>query len=132
MAVTKYSKQRKLIYDAVKENYTHPTADAIYNELKERLPSLSLGTVYRNLNQLAESGVILRLHLGEGADHYDCQTVDHYHMRCTNCGELIDIMVPHFSEIDERIERLTGNRISGHQIVFEGVCERCQRAEAHA
>lgn len=129
--MTKYSRQRKLILDAVQGNYTHPTADAVYNELKERLPSLSLGTVYRNLNRLADEGTILRLRMEEGPDRFDCQTVAHYHMRCRNCGELVDLMTDYLADVDDRVGTATGQQIESHHIMFEGVCEKCRNAAAN-
>ncbi|MDO4552414.1 MAG: transcriptional repressor [Bacillota bacterium] len=123
--MTKYSRQRKLILDAVKENYTHPTADEVYNELRERLPTISLGTVYRNLNRLAEEGVIVRLRIAEGPDRFDCQTQTHYHMRCRKCGALVDLMTDYLEDVDRRIAQATGQRIESHSIMFEGICADC-------
>ena len=67
----KYSKQRELIYDFLKERKDHPTADVVYQGVKNHLPNISLGTVYRNLMLLSELGEIQKLNIGDRADHCD-------------------------------------------------------------
>ena len=69
----------------------HPTADVIYSNLKQQDPNLSLGTVYRNLTLLSDMGEILRLRVGDGVDHFDADTSEHYHFVCTECGSVIDL-----------------------------------------
>ena len=75
MAATRYSRQRELIYQALQSTKEHPTADMIYQALKPENPSLSLGTVYRNLNLLASEGRIVRI--PSSVDHYDGDTSPH-------------------------------------------------------
>jgi Fe2+ or Zn2+ uptake regulation protein len=90
----RYSKQREMILHTLKNNPVHPTADYLYGLLKRKMPALSLGTVYRNLNMLAEGGAIKRLRGAGGKDRFDHNNFDHCHMICKNCGSVQDIMLP--------------------------------------
>ena len=91
MATSKYSHQRESIINFLTGRTDHPTADAVYQYLRNDLPTISLGTVYRNLNQMAASGRILRLHVDGKTDHYDACTDPHAHLLCTKCGAVRDI-----------------------------------------
>ena len=71
MKVLKYSRQREAIKASLMNRCDHPTADALYASIREEFPNISLGTVYRNLNLLVETGEIRKLSCGSGADHYD-------------------------------------------------------------
>ncbi|MEZ4357711.1 MAG: transcriptional repressor [Eubacteriales bacterium] len=86
-----YSKQREIIYNAMKDNRSHPTADELYNQLKPKNPQLSIGTVYRNLNLLVEKGLIDRIKVPNGPDRFDRKDSPHYHMICKVCGKAFDI-----------------------------------------
>ena len=86
MATSKYSHQREAIINFLTGRTDHPTADVVYQYLRNDLPTISLGTVYRNLNQMAASGRILRLHVDGKTDHYDACTDPHAHLLCTKCG----------------------------------------------
>ena len=79
MASLKYSRQRESIIQYLSATHSHPTADMVYMHVKEEFPNISLGTVYRNLNLLVETGEICKIHCGDGADHFDGNTSDHYH-----------------------------------------------------
>ena len=76
----KYSKQRELIYNELLKNPVHPTAEILYQSLKPANPSLSLGTVYRNLGQLAENGIIVKISMPDAGDRYDGNTKAHHHL----------------------------------------------------
>ncbi len=66
---------------------THPTASAVYNEVRKVIPNISLGTVYRNLAALSEEGVILSLSVGDGYEHFDGNSAPHAHLHCKRCGK---------------------------------------------
>ena len=87
----KRSRQREMIKSFLMGRKDHPTADVIYSNLKQQDPNLSLGTVYRNLTLLSDMGEILRLRVGDGVDHFDADTSEHYHFVCTECGGVIDL-----------------------------------------
>lgn len=121
----KYSKQRELTLKTVRENKFHPTADDIYTILKPENPNLSLGTVYRNLNVLAENGIISKLLMPNGSDRFDGNICDHYHVVCSNCGKVFDIGFSIVEELDDKIKTLTGVTVTWHRLIISGVCEAC-------
>ena len=75
-----YSKQRELVLQAVLENPIHPTADGVYQQVRQQNPRISLGTVYRNLNFLAEMGMIRKISMPVGSDRFDGRLDQHDHM----------------------------------------------------
>ena len=91
MKTLKYSRQRESIKANLMSRRDHPTADALYASIREEFPNISLGTVYRNLNLLVETGEILKLTCGNGPDHYDGNATPHYHFVCRECGQIYDI-----------------------------------------
>jgi len=123
---TKFSKQRDLILNILRSCSCHPTADWIFTEARKTNPTISLGTVYRNLNLLAAEGRIRELCFGKGVSLYDGDLRDHYHVRCNVCGKVED--VPHISPrvSDQQIEELTGYQIHSHRLEFSGICSECR------
>lgn len=119
--------QRKIILDIMKENYTHPTADEIYEKARSINPHISRGTVYRNLGVLSESGEVLKICVPNGSDHYDSTLKEHYHFVCSKCGKMYDI--PQTIKIDtELVSELMskdGFEIKSHNLVFLGLCPDC-------
>ena len=86
-----YSKQREAIITVLRDMKTHPTASAVYEKVREIIPNISLGTVYRNLAALRESGDILAISIGDGFDHFDGDKSPHIHLHCRECKEIIDL-----------------------------------------
>ena len=120
---TRYSKKREAILTAIRSSDAHPSAEWIYNTLKSTHPDLSLGTVYRNLQQMAREGRLTEL---DGpVTRFDAVTRPHTHFRCRACGAVLDLeTVPY----DERLDRLAaaqGCVVTGHTLIFTGHCPRC-------
>ena len=90
----RYSYQREAIKKVVKGTNSHPTADWIYNQTKKIIPKISLGTVYRNLKQLSKDGEINTIYDGNIA-RYDWNIESHDHLKCTQCGDLLDVHLAH-------------------------------------
>lgn len=122
----KYSKQRELTLNAVRENIIHPTADDVYAILKPENPSISLGTVYRNLNVLVGNGMINKLKMPSGSDRYDGDLKNHYHVVCDKCGKIYDIGFSVVDELDTKIKSITGVTVTWHQLIIVGICEACR------
>lgn len=121
----KYSRQRELILNTVMERPMHPSADDIYSRLKNENPNISLGTVYRNLNQLAEHGYIMRILIAGGCDRFDGRTDEHYHMICESCGQVTDVELNLLNNLDEQIEKETGFVVKKRDLILRGVCSQC-------
>ncbi len=120
------SQQRERILEMLKGTESHPTADWVYKKLKEEIPRLSLGTVYRNLNVLIEQGHIQKLPFGSTFDRFDAKTAPHYHLVCEKCGTVTDFEMPGYSDINKKAERMSSFKISRHRIDFFGLCDKCQ------
>ncbi len=126
----KYSRQRELILETIRQSPIHPTAEEIYSRAKEKMPSLSLGTVYRNLALLSELGMIGKLEAsGNHSVHYDGRNDEHCHLVCTKCGSINDIELDTLPTIDSAVARKTGFIVTEHEIVLKGTCAACA---AHA
>lgn len=124
----KYSRQRAAILSFLRSRRDHPTAELVYSNVKAEFPNISLGTVYRNLNQLAEAGMIAKHSFGGvGIDHFDYNTSPHYHFVCSCCSAVIDPPVDHrvFSAIDAEAARNFDGLIQEHRLYFCGVCKDC-------
>ncbi len=124
----KRSKQRDSILELVRSTVTHPTASWIYDQLKKEISSLSLGTVYRNLNILTEQGVIRKFDFGSTFDRYDADISPHYHFCCERCGSFVDLETPVDEGLNKEIEKTTDFKISSHRIEFYGLCDKCLNA----
>ena len=121
----RYSRQRELIYEALRQTEQHPTAEMIYQWLKPANPSLSLGTVYRNLNLLADEGAIRRMVFP--VERYDAKTMPHPHFCCDQCGAVYDLHLPYDAELDRQALLASGHDVTGHEVVFHGICTKCKQ-----
>ena len=122
----KRSKQRERMLELLGQTEIHPTADWLYQQLKKEFPSLSLGTVYRNLNILVEQKLIQKLPFGSTHDRYEVIKNPHYHLVCETCGRVQDFDMPHYAKINQQAQKVSGFSISRHRIDFFGTCEKCQ------
>ena len=122
-----YSKQRETILNTLKENVVHPTAEYLYDVLKKENSTISLATLYRNLNQLAENGIIKKIDGLENSSHFDHNTHEHYHFICKKCKRVFDIDADVAPELIRKTEELTDFVIENHDIVFSGICKDCRQ-----
>ena len=129
MANLKYSRQREAIKDYLSSVTTHPTADTVYMHIKEEFPNISLGTVYRNLNLLVETGEILKLTCGNGPDHYDGNAAPHYHFVCRECGQVYDIDMDEKTGLNATVQSKAPGKIDSHSILFYGHCYQCMEKD---
>jgi Fur family transcriptional regulator, peroxide stress response regulator len=122
------TKQKEAIMEVLRGTTSHPTADWVYNEVRKEIPNISLGTVYRNLRLLCQSGEIAELDLCSNLSRFDARSDNHYHFRCEKCGQVFDVDEPVDKKIDGRIARKTGFMIIYHKLEFRGVCRKCQNS----
>ena len=123
------TRQRRLVLDAVRARADHPCADEIYLDVRREDNKISRGTVYRNLNILAESGEITHVKV-PSADRYDLRRERHYHCFCVSCGAVFDAPVSYREEYDRKVEEETGFQVLRHRTIFEGLCPQCRAQEA--
>lgn len=127
MATLKYSRQRASIKDYLASTTEHPTADTVYLHVREEFPRISLGTVYRNLNLLAELGEAIKITTPTGGDRFDGCTDPHYHVVCTSCGEVIDLNMDekYIDKINQFADSQFDGSIDTHTTLFYGICANC-------
>ena len=119
------TKQRQVILDELRAVTTHPTADEMYEVIRRRLPKISLGTVYRNLEILSDNGVIQKLDIGGTKKRFDGNVSTHYHLRCIDCGRVDDVHLDTDNELEKKAAALTDYKIIKHRLEFIGVCPSC-------
>ncbi len=119
--------QRQVILEELSKVKTHPTASELYDMVRKRLPRIGLGTVYRNLELMAENGLILKIEVGGTQKRFDATTEDHYHIRCSFCGRVDDIDVPVMEELATQAANSSAYLILGHHVEFTGICSACQQ-----
>lgn len=120
------TRQRRIILEELAKVKTHPRADALFHMVRKRLPAISMGTVYRNLNLLKEEGKVLELTCGKYSSHYDADIRNHYHFFCTNCKQIFDLDEPLLADLDKAISRRSGMVVRYHRIHFYGYCRTCK------
>ena len=121
--------QRSLVLEAVNRLQCHATAEEIYDAVSREHPHISRGTVYRNLKQLSEAGEIRKMEVPGGPDRYDHRTHSHYHARCLQCGKVFDVEMDYIENLEQSIKDAHGFVISGHDIMFKGVCPKCRETD---
>ena len=127
MSTLKYSRQREAIKDYLMHTTSHPTADMVYAHVRQEFPNISLGTVYRNLNLLAEIGDAIKIPTGIGGDHFDGRTESHYHFCCSCCGKVEDLNLEPMSSINDAAGETFDGVITGHSMMFYGTCGECSK-----
>lgn len=122
----KVTPQRRLIFQALRDDEGHPTAEEIYHTVREVMPDMSLATVYHTLNDLVEMGEVVQLDLGEGKSRYDPAAEDHHHVVCLGCRRVLDIRRA-FSGLRLLPEEAPGYQIVRRELVFYGFCPDCRQ-----
>ena len=119
------TRQRRVILEELRRVNTHPSADEIYEIVRKRLPRISLGTVYRNLEILSDSGDIQKLEPGSSLKRFDGNPSEHFHIRCVRCDRIAD--VPMLPDLKIDLERVNASdfEIIGHRLEFLGLCPQC-------
>lgn len=124
------SRKRQAVYDCLCEYREHPTAEMLFNRLKNDYPELSLGTVYRNLAVLEQEGLVIRIGNTEGQEHYDARLDTHAHFVCSRCHRVSDI------ELGDEIEKLVGDvereydcKVETFMLNVKGICAKCRNAD---
>ena len=129
MAVqTRMTKQRRIIIEELRKERTHPTADDLHARVRMQLPHISLGTVYRNLDFLAETGVILKLDMAGSIRRFDSVTEPHAHIRCIRCGRIGDMPLPSLNP-DSNTVQADGFTVLSVHVEYEGLCTECAAKE---
>ena len=122
----KVTPQRRAIFCALHDSVDHPTAEAVYAEVRADMPTISLRTVYQTLNDLAAMGEITALDLGTGSTRFDPTPRGHHHLVCTGCGVVRDLFVEHHA-VAVPTDQLQGFAVGAAEITWRGRCADCQQ-----
>jgi Fur family transcriptional regulator, peroxide stress response regulator len=122
--MTRVTHQRIKIIEYLKKTRTHPTAEMVYKGVAKDLPTISLATVYRNLNMLAGEGKVLKLEIN-GEYHFDGITESHQHLICMNCGTVIDLEQEEISNY--AMKKIKSDKFQAKyvSVIFHGMCKHC-------
>ena len=126
----RYSRQRQAIFDYLQGRTDHPTAETVYEGVREHFPHISLGTVYRNLMLLSSLGEIQMVSLGKDRVHFDPRTDRHDHFLCERCGSVQDMAAVEKEDVLlGKARRGCRERITSFHICYTGVCSHCLQEE---
>ncbi|MFC0014226.1 MULTISPECIES: peroxide-responsive transcriptional repressor PerR [Allobacillus] len=123
--------QRHAVLEYLMQSMKHPTADEIYKALEDKFPNMSVATVYNNLRVFLDIGLVRELTYGDSSSRFDCNTSDHYHIICDECGKIVDFHYPSLNEVEQLAEQVTGFDVSNHRLEVYGTCENCQQMAKH-
>ncbi len=118
--------QKNIILNAVRSLKSHVTAEEVYNYIHTDSPSISKGTVYRNLNILADEGKIKKIEISSGAVYFDFTVTNHFHFKCKKCGRLFDILMVNEPNLLDYIKEDNNFSVLNYEIVFKGLCSNCK------
>ncbi|MDO5403064.1 MAG: transcriptional repressor [Eubacteriales bacterium] len=129
MAQIKHSRQREAIKLYLMSRKDHPTAEAVYDHVKKEYPSISLGTVYRNLTFLVDNGQAVKVPCDDGSIHFDANVNPHPHFQCRGCGSIIDLDfdgTQYVQALNNAAASGFNGTIEGNVTYFYGLCPSCQ------
>ena len=122
------TRQRRIIHDYLLSTKSHPTAEEIYMNVKKNMPSIAVGTVYRNLSLMTDAGEVRRITVPEHPDRYDGDVSPHDHLLCMKCKKLFDI-----SSVGVDLKKSdipTGTLVLGYEVTVKTICPACAGAES--
>ena len=105
---------------------THPSADSLFKMVRKRLPSISYGTVYRNLNLLKEENKVLELSFGKYSCRYDGVVSEHLHFFCLKCKNVFDVEEVSLNDWEEKVSKKLNFKVEYHRVEFYGYCDKCK------
>lgn len=120
MTTLRYSLKRSAILENLQGRHDHPSADIIYQDMKKIMPSISLGTVYRNLQTLCDTHQIHKINTDDQVVHYDANLSNHHHFICRECKSIIDVDVVSLDSISLE------HNVESMDVVYYGICKECK------
>jgi len=121
----RFTEQRGAVYRFLSGTDRHPTAEEVFNGVRELVPAISLATVYKNLETLVGCGMALKLTYSDGSARYDGRTDPHHHARCTNCGTVRDVPGSLPRELVAGPDGCTDFHVTGYRLELTGYCADC-------
>ena len=127
MTIERLTNQKKAILDHLRATKGHPDAYEIYEEVKKRLPQISLATVYRNLDTMVGKGMIKAIRIKDDRFNYDGHEGKHHHFHCTSCGRVYNIPDNILLNLEKINEEGIVDLIEDYSIMLKGTCMNCKR-----
>jgi len=124
------TKQRRIILDELYKVRTHPSADTLFKMVRKRIPDISYGTVYRNLNLLKDENRVLELSFGKHSCRYDGTVKEHFHFFCLKCENVFDVEETDIGQLDKKIADKMNFKVEYHRLEFFGYCDSCKTKTA--
>lgn len=122
--------QRALILDIISQRLGHLDADEVYSLARQRQPSISLSTVYRNLRTLKKLGLVKELHFDESHHHYEVKpSIEHHHLVCLGCGKVVEFGCELSQKMMQEIARKKGFKVTGVEVHMTGYCSECRQGQ---
>ncbi|HBU07642.1 MAG TPA: transcriptional repressor [Candidatus Omnitrophica bacterium] len=124
--IRRNTKQRQIILDELGKVKTHPSADTLFKMVRKRIPDISYGTIYRNLNLLKDENRVLELSFGKHSCRYDGTVKEHFHLFCLKCENVFDVEEAGLGRLDKKIADKMNFRVEYHRLEFFGYCDSCK------
>ncbi len=121
------TRQRRMIYNIIQNSPEHMTAEQIYRKAKAEMPSIAMGTVYRNLGLMSDCGEVLRIEMPGQPDRFDKTVSPHHHCICVECGCVSDIPIPDLTPL---LEQAAGVPVEGYDLTVHILCDACRKASS--
>ncbi len=121
------TRQREVVLAVVRRLDSHPTVDEVYDQVRRRLPRVSLATVYRNLETLSEQGLIHKIGHCDIQMRFEADLHPHLHLRCIDCGDLRDAPLNPCGELEKAVKAMGAFRVFGYRLEFLYRCPECRR-----
>lgn len=122
--------QRRALLEALIQRKDHPTADQLFDNLKEHIKGLSRTTVYRILETFVRVGLVVKISSPQAKARFDANTCRHHHISCVECGEVADLVLTNFDLPELPESHPSGYRLYDYSITFSGLCPRCQHSSS--
>ena len=123
---TKQFRKRNAILQYLQDTKAHPSAETVYADLKQQIPDLSMGTVYRNLNLFCQQGMASVIATVRGVERFDANTEPHVHFICSDCDSVIDLMQMEIPEsLRSQAASQSGGEVELSSLSFTGRCCQC-------
>lgn len=119
--------QRTEVFKAMLKHADHPTAENVFNQVRKRLKSISLDTVYRTIATFEEYGLIKRVHHLDNATRFDVNVSNHHHLVCSKCKKIEDFYWPDFDRMKPPTSVSHWSQVEVKHVVIEGLCSGCKK-----
>ena len=121
--------QRQVIYDALMGMQGHPSPEAIYEEVRRQIPSVSLATVYKNIKTFVDRGILREVSLPHGSARLETNLAPHHHLVCVRCKSIVDLDDADVEPVRLKAEVPRGFRVQRYSVEVIGLCRDCAAAE---